>query len=153
MKAQVKRTSTSKVKHMSNTSLYNKGLNQYIHHPPSNSSHGYLQRKLLNLGFGFLTRADLLIGTSGVIEDFTTKDESLLVTHVEVCSATPVVVAPSVVDLAVTRSGATVVGQTKGAIWLVLARSVPSDTSESSLKSHAVLLHFRTTYFAGKDAA
>ena len=69
--------------------------------------------KSLNLGFGFLIRADLLIGTSGVVEDFTTKDESLLVTHVEVCSATPVVVVPSVVDLAVTRSGATLVGQAK----------------------------------------
>ena len=62
--------------------------------------------KSLNLGFGFLTRADLLSGTSGVVEDSTTKDGPLLETHVEVCSATPVVVVPSVVDLAVTRSGA-----------------------------------------------
>ena len=138
---------------MSITAIYNKGINQYTHHPPSKSSHSYLQMKSLNLGFGFLTRADLLIGTSGVVEDFTTKDESLLVTNVEVCSGTPVVVVPSVVDLAVTRSGATVVGQAKGAIWLVLARIVLSDPSESSLVSHAVLLPFRTTYLAGKDAA
>ena len=72
--------------------------------------------KSLNLGFGFLTRADLLSGTSGVVEDSTTKDGPLLETHVEVCSATPVVVVPSVVDLAVTRSGAAVVGLAKGAI-------------------------------------
>ena len=80
-------------------------------------------------------------------------DESLLVTHVEVCSATPVVVVPSVNDLAVTRSGATVVGQAKGAIRLVLARIVLSDPSEPSSVSHAVLLPFRTTYLAAKDAA
>ena len=138
---------------MSITEIYNKGINQYTHHPLSKSSHGYLQMKSLNLGFGFLTRADLLIGTSGVVQDFATKNESLLVAHVEVCSATPVVVVPSVVDLAVTRSGAKVVGQVKGAIWLVLARIVLSDPSESSLVSHVVLLPFRTTYLAGKDAA
>ena len=72
--------------------------------------------KTMNLEFGFLTRPDLLSGTSGVVEDSTTKDEPLLDTHVEVCSATPVVVVPSVVDLAVTRSGVAVVGLTKGAI-------------------------------------
>ena len=138
---------------MSITAIYNKSINQYTHHPPSKSSQGYLQMKSLNLGFGFLTRADLLIRTSGVVEDFTTKDEYLLETHVEVCSATPVVVVPYVVDLAVTRSGATVVGQAKGIIWLVLARIVLSDPSESSLVSHAVLLPFQTTYLAGKDAA
>ena len=138
---------------MSKTGIYNKGINQYTHHPPSKSSHSYLQVKSLNLVFGFLTRAGLLIGTSGVVEDLTTKHESLLVTHVEVCSAIIVVVVPSVVDLAVTRSGATVVGQAKGAIWIVLARIVLSDPSESSLVSHAVILPFRTTYLAGKDAA
>ena len=109
--------------------------------------------KSLILGFHFLTRADLLIGTSGVVKDVTIKDESLLVTHVEVCSATPVVVVPSVVALAVTRSGAMIVGQARGAIWLVLARIILSDPSESSSVSHAVLLPFRTTYLAGKDAA
>ena len=113
IKAHIKGTSTSKIKHMQITAIHNKGINQYTHHPPSKSSHSYLQMKSFNLGFGFLTRADLLIGTSGVVEEFTTKDASLLRTHVEVCSATPVVVVPSIVDLAVTRSGATVVGQAK----------------------------------------
>ena len=134
---------------MSITAIYNKGNNQYTHHPPSKSSQGYLQMKSLNLGFGLVTRADLLIGTWGVVEDFTTRDESLLETHVKVCSSTPVVVVPSVVYLDVTRSGATVVGQAKGAIGLVFARFVLSDPSESSLLSHAVLLPFRTTYLAG----
>ena len=138
---------------MSITAIYTKGINQYTHHPPSKSSHSYLQMKSLNLGVGVLTRADLLIGTSGVVEDFTTKDEPLLVTHVEVCSATPVVVVPSVVDLAVTRSRATVVGQAKGAIWLVIARIVLSDPCEPSLVIRVVLLPFRTTFLAGKDAA
>ena len=77
---------------MSIRATYNKGINHYTHYPPSKNSHSYWQMKSWNLGFGFLTLADLLIGTSGVVEDFTTKDESLLVTHVEVCSATPVVV-------------------------------------------------------------
>ena len=75
----------------------------------------------LHLGFGFLTHADFLFGTSGVVEDSTTKDVSLLETHVEICSATPVIVVPSVVDLDVTK-----------AIWLVLARVVFSDLSELS---------------------
>ena len=88
--------------------------------------------KSLYLGFGFLTRADLLIGTSGVVEDFTTSDVSLLETYVEICSTTPVVVVPSVVNLAVTRSGATVVGLAKGAISPVLARTVLSDPSDFS---------------------
>ena len=90
---------------------------------------------------------------SGVVEDITIKNKSPLVTHVEICFATPVVVVPSVVDLAVTRSRATKIGQAKGAIWLVLARIVLSDPSETSLVSHAVLLPFLTTYIAGKDAA
>ena len=144
IKAHIKGTSTSKIKHMSITAKYNKGINQYTHHPPSKSSHSYLQIKSMKLGFCFLTPADLLIGTSVVVEDFTTNDESLLVTHVEVCSVTLVVVLPSVVDLAVTISGATVVGQAKGAVWLVLGRIVLS--SESSLVSHAVLLPFRTVF-------
>ena len=55
--------------------------------------------------------------------------------------------------LHVTRSGATVVGPAKGAIWLVLARIVLSDPSKSSSLSHAVLLSLRTTYLAKKDAA
>ena len=86
----------------------------------------------MNLGFGFLTPAELLIEKSGVVEDSTTKDVSLLETHVEVCSATPVVVATSVVDLAITRSWATVGGLAKGAIWLVLERIVLLELSEFS---------------------
>ena len=153
VKAHIKGTSTSNIKHMSITAIYNKGIDQYTHHPPSKSSHSYLQMKSLNLGFGVVTRAGFLIGTSGVVKDFTTKDESLLVTHVEDCSATPVVVVPCVVDLAVTRTGATVVGQAKEVIWLVLARIVLSALSESSIVSQVVFLPFRTTYLAGKNAA
>ena len=71
--------------------------------------------------FGFQNRADLLIGISVVVEDSTTKDVSLPETQVEICSATPVVVATSVVDLTISRSRATVVGLEKAGIWLVLA--------------------------------
>ena len=150
IKAHIKGTSTSKIKHMSFTAIYNKGINQYTHQPSSESSDSYLQMKSLKLGFRFLTRADFLIGTLGVVEDFTTKDECLLVPHVEVCSATSVVVLPSVVDLAVTRSGATVVGQAKGAIWLVLARIVLSDSSESSLVRHGVIFALPNNLPRGK---
>ena len=76
--------------------------------------------------------ADLLIGTSGIVEDSTTKDVFLLETQVEICSATPVFVAESVVDEAVTRSGATEVGMGNDAIWLVRDRNVLSDPSEFS---------------------
>ena len=55
------------------------------------------------LGFDFLTSADLLMGTSGVVKVPTAKDVSLLEIHVEFRSATPLVVAPPAVD--VTRSG------------------------------------------------
>ena len=40
-----------------------------------------------------------------------------------------------------------------GAIWQVLGRIVLSDQCELSSVSHTVLLHFRTTYLAGTDAA
>ena len=52
---------------------------------------------------------------------------SLIEMHVETCTATPVVVAPSLVDPAITRLGATKVGLAKGAFWLVIARIVLSD--------------------------
>ena len=54
--------------------------------------------------------------TSKVVQDPTTKDVTLLETHVEICSASDVDVATSVVDLAVIRIGATVVGLGKGAV-------------------------------------
>ena len=66
----------------------------------------------------FLTRRDLLVGTSGVVEDCTTRDVSLLETQVKICSATPMVVATSLVDQTVTTYGATLVGMEKETIWL-----------------------------------
>ena len=128
-KAHTNGTWTSKIKQISITAIYNRPSNQCINHIiPFKSSHGYLQ---IESRVRFPTRADL-IGISGVVEDSTTKDVSLLETQVEIRSATPVVVATSVVDIAVSRSVATVVGLAKGTIWLVLARIVPSNPSKVS---------------------
>ena len=73
----------------------------------------------MNREFGFLTRADLLIRISGVVQDFTTKDVSVSETQEPICFAT-----------AATRSSATVVRLAKEAIRQVLAvLSDPSDFS------------------------
>ena len=67
----------------------------------------------------------------GCIEISPIEVVSLLEAQFKNWSATPVVVATSVVDLVVTRSGATVVGQGKMAIWLVVAIIVLSDPAET----------------------
>ena len=50
IKAHLKRTSTSKTKHMSITAKYNKGINQYTHH---NSSASFAIASCISRSFHF----------------------------------------------------------------------------------------------------
>ena len=93
---------------------------------------------MFNLQIGFLTLLDPLIEVFRVLEDFTTKDESLPERQFKFCLVTFVVVATSVIQLATTRLGATVVGLDTGVLLSEPCGIITFSSDQHHKKRHSL---------------